>query len=109
MWHGVFAEARVQIAVKFRTEGEAYKLLYYLLTCRSLTYAQHMAKTLERAGITAIVAKVPQLISHTGCGYCVKVSAHWFSDALVTLKNAGLFPIRVYALYANGDYGEVGL
>ena len=84
-------------------------MVYYLLTCRSLTYAQRTAKALERAGITAIVTKIPQSISHTGCRYCVKVSARYFSDALAALKNAGLFPIKVYALYANGGYGEVGL
>ena len=84
-------------------------MVYYMFICRSLTTAQRTAKALERVGITAIVTRLPESISQTGCGYCVKVSARYFSDALVTLKDAGLFPIKVYVLYANGDYGEVGL
>lgn len=84
-------------------------MVYYLLMCRSLTYAQHTAKILERAGITAIVTRVPQLLSNDGCGYCVKVSSKNISNALVALKNAELYPVKVFVLYADGKYGEVSL
>jgi hypothetical protein len=84
-------------------------VVYYLLTCRSLTYAQRAAKALERAGITAIVTKVPQIISTDGCGYCVKVSAKHISNALVALKNEELYPIKIFVLYADGNYNEVSL
>lgn len=84
-------------------------MVYYLLTCRSLTYAQRAAKALERAGITAIVTKVPQIISTDGCGYCVKVSAKHISNALVALKNEELYPIKIFVLYADGNYNEVSL
>ncbi len=84
-------------------------MVYYLLTCRSLTYAQRTAKVLERAGITAIVTKVPQLLSSDGCGYCVKISSKNISNALVACKNAELYPIKVFVLYADGNYGEVSL
>jgi rhodanese-related sulfurtransferase len=82
-------------------------VVYYLLICRSLTYAQRAAKALEHAGVTAIVTKVPQLITSDGCGYCVKVSAKHVSNALVALKDAELYPIKIYVLYADGNYGEV--
>lgn len=84
-------------------------MVYYLLICRSLTYAQRTAKTLERAGITAIVTKVPQSISSDGCGYCVKVSAKNITNALVALKDAELYPIKIYVLYADGGFNEVRL
>ncbi len=84
-------------------------MVYYLLICRSLTYAQRTAKALERVGITAIVTKVPQLIASDGCGYCVKVSAKYISNALVALKDAELYPIKVFVQYADGNYGEVNL
>ncbi len=84
-------------------------MVFYLLICRSLTYAQRAAKSLEHAGITAIVTKVPQHISPDGCGYCVKVSSKNISNALVALKNAGLYPLKIYVLYADGNYGEVNL
>lgn len=84
-------------------------MIFYLLICRSLTYAQRTAKALERAGITAIVTKIPQTISSDGCGYCVKVSAKHVSNALVALKDAALYPIKIFVLYADGNYGEVKL
>lgn len=84
-------------------------MVYYLLICKSLTYAQRAAKALERAGITAIVTKVPQIISSDGCGYCVKVSAKHISNALVALKNAELYPLKIFVLYADGNMGEVNL
>ncbi len=84
-------------------------MIYYLLICRSLTYAQRAAKALEYAGITAIVTKVPQLIPTDGCGYSVKVSAKHVSNALVALKDAELYPIKIFVNYADGNYGEVNL
>ena len=84
-------------------------MIFYLLICRSLTYAQRTAKALEHAGITAIVTKVPQMISSDGCGYCVKVSAKHVSNALIALKDAELYPIKIFVLYADGNYGEVKL
>lgn len=84
-------------------------MVYYLLICKSLTYAQRAAKALERAGITAIVTKVPQIISSDGCGYCVKVSAKHISNALVALKNGDLYPLKIFVLYADGNMGEVHL
>ncbi|MEL4105940.1 DUF3343 domain-containing protein [Oscillospiraceae bacterium CM] len=84
-------------------------MVYYLLICRSLTYAQRSAKALERAGITAIITKIPQHVSSDGCGYCVKVSAKHLSDALVLLKDAALYPLKIFVLYADGNLGEVQL
>ena len=84
-------------------------MVYYLLICKSLTYAQRAAKSLERVGITAIVTKVPQNISSDGCGYCVKVSAKNISNALIALRNAELYPIKIFVLYADGNMGEVSL
>jgi hypothetical protein len=84
-------------------------VVFYLLICRSLTYAQRTAKTLERAGITAIVTKTPQIISTDGCGYSVKVSAKFISNALIALKNAEQYPIKIFVFYADGNFGEVNL
>jgi hypothetical protein len=84
-------------------------VVYYLLICRSLTYAPGTAKALELAGITAILTKVPQLASPDGCGYCVKVSSRNISNALVALKNAELYPVKIFVLYADGNIGEAEL
>ena len=59
-------------------------MVYYLLICRSLTYAQRTAKALEHAGITAILTKVPLHISPDGCGYCVQ---HFECPAIVMAED----------------------
>lgn len=84
-------------------------MVYYLLICRSLTYAQRSAKALEHAGITAIVSRVPAALSTTGCAYGVKLSAKYISNALVVLKNAGLHPLKIYVQYADGNFNEVNI
>ena len=81
--------------------------MYYLLICRSLTYAQRTAKALERVGITAIVTRIPQTITIEGCGYCVKLSAKNYANSLLVLREAELYPKRAFAQYADGDYAEV--
>lgn len=84
-------------------------MIYYLIICRSLTYAQKTARALERTGISAVILRTPQNLAVSGCGYCVKVSGKRFTDALIALKNTDLYPIKAYAQYTDGSYGEVGV
>lgn len=84
-------------------------MISYLLICKSLTYAQRAAKVLEHSGITAIIMRIPQALSADGCGYCVKVSNKSLTTALIALKNGELYPVKIYVLYADGNYGEVRL
>ena len=82
-------------------------MLSYLLTCRSLTYAQRTARALERNGIAAIVVRTPGEIAAGGCGYCVKIPERRLSETLVTLKRNGLSPARIYMLYSDDSLTEV--
>ena len=84
-------------------------MVYYLIICRSLTYAQRTAAVLERAGITAHIMRTPSSISHGGCSHSVKVSERRLSSALTVLGRVGLSPRSVYILSADGSYKEVGL
>lgn len=43
----------------------------YWISFRSLTYAQRASRALERKGLTASVARLPQGVSRQGCGYAV--------------------------------------
>jgi hypothetical protein len=84
-------------------------MIYYLIVCRSLTYAQRTASALERAGITAHVLRSPKSISGSGCSHSVKVSQRRLADALIVLKRVGLTPSRIYITNADGSYREVKL
>lgn len=80
--------------------------MQYILMCKSLTYAQRSARTLERAGITSTVSKAPSKTSKNGCAYCIKVSARVRAEALSILNNAGIPPSRVYRMSDDGTLQE---
>lgn len=82
-------------------------MVYYLIVCRSLTYAQRTAAVLERVGITAHILRSPKVIAGEGCGYSVKVAQRNLSDALRILVQAGFGPKRVFIMESDGSYKEV--
>ena len=84
-------------------------MVYYLIICRSLTYAQRTAMVLERAGVSAHIMRSPKSIDGEGCSHAVKVSERNLSLSLTVLAREGLSPRRVYISSANGTYNEVFL
>lgn len=82
-------------------------MVYYLIVCRSLTYAQRTASVLERAGISAHILRSPKSVSKEGCSHSVKVSQRRLADALVVLNRVGLPPLRIYITESDGSYREV--
>lgn len=84
-------------------------MVYYLIVCRSLTYAQRTASVLERVGITTHIMRTPKTITSEGCSHGVKISQRRLPDALTVLARAGLPPSRVFILDADGSYQEVRL
>ncbi|MGI6497678.1 MAG: DUF3343 domain-containing protein [Oscillospiraceae bacterium] len=82
-------------------------MIYYLINCRSLTYAQRAKRILERAGISAYITRTPQGLAKDGCSHSVKVSERRFEMAMEILKQVD-FPItRVYMSDGEGRYSEV--
>ena len=84
-------------------------MVYYLIICRSLTYAQRTAMVLERAGVAARIMRSPKSIDSEGCSHAVKVSERNLSLSLTLLAREGLSPKRVYIISADGTYNEVFL
>ena len=82
-------------------------MVYYLIICRSLTYAQRTAHVLERAGISGSVLRSPKLIAREGCGYCVRIPERRLTDALMVLRREGIPPKQVFLQSADGEYSEV--
>ena len=76
--------------------------MHYLLSFRSLTYAQRAARILERAGITGTVSRVPKAAATRGCAYCVIVAARHKDRALAILASAGITPERVLLRHPDG-------
>ncbi len=84
-------------------------MVYCLILCRSLTYAQRTAKALERAGISAYITRPPRAITGEGCGHAVRVPQRRLSDALRALARVGLPAQRVFVSESDGSYREVAL
>ena len=82
-------------------------MIYYLLTSRSLTYAQAAKNMLMRRGVSAFVTRTPQLLEERGCGYAVKVRAGDLTRALDALRSTAYAPVRVFRLRPDGAPEEV--
>ncbi|MBR1781792.1 MAG: DUF3343 domain-containing protein [Oscillospiraceae bacterium] len=84
-------------------------MVYYLIVCRSLTYAQRTAAALERAGISAYIQRSPKGVSSRGCSHSVKISQRNLNNALLVLRRVGLAPEQIYITAGDGSYREVSL
>ena len=84
-----------------------YAMLYYLIVCRSLTYAQRTAAALERAGITARFFRPPMGLTDRGCSYAVRIADGYLPTALERLRAEGLLPMRVFYAGSDGSFSEV--
>lgn len=84
-------------------------MLYYLIICRSLTYAQRTAAALGRAGITAHIYRTPRQIAGEGCSHCVRIRQRDLEDSMAVLRQADLPPKRVFLAEDGGGYQEVAL
>ena len=82
-------------------------MVYDLIVCRSLTYAQRGVRLLERAGISAYLVRAPRLIAQAGCAYCIKVSQRWLERAVELMREAKLVPRGIYQQLEDGSYEEV--
>ncbi len=80
---------------------------YYLLLCRSITYAQRMNGLLERSGITAPYYRAPAGLTDRGCSYAVRVGTEYFPAAVRILRAGGLAPMRMFYSAGDGAYREV--
>ena len=83
------------------------QMVYYLIVCRSLTYAQRTEAALSKAGISSRILRAPKSVDSEGCSHGVKVSERNLASALVILARAGLSPKRFFVVAEDGNYKEV--
>ena len=69
---------------------------HYLFTARSVTHAQRMAQELERSGIYVKMRRVGRELTNSGCGYTLQVPERRYTQAVDTLRIAGVRPVRVF-------------
>lgn len=81
---------------------------HYLIIARSVTYAQRMQRTLNRAGIRCQIFRAPRDLSDAGCAYAVRIQAADLAAALPALHRESLDPVRIFVAQ-RGVYREVAL
>ncbi len=77
-----------------------------LIVCRSVTYAQRMARALEKRGFSANMVRLPAGLPGIGCGYGVKIPGSQIAQALVSVKELGFPASRVFCEFQNGQMEE---
>lgn len=82
---------------------------YYLIMCRSLTYAQRAQRTLEREGLHGALVKAPQELSTGGCTYGVRLAAGKIEAGLRILRKTDLPLGKIYQYQPEGGFQEVFL
>lgn len=84
-------------------------MLYNLIVCRSLTYAQKTSSALERVGIPTRILRSPKAISEEGCSHSVRILQRDLPRALEQLNTQELTPKRIFVTAGDGNYQEVVL
>ncbi|MBQ9647397.1 MAG: DUF3343 domain-containing protein [Oscillospiraceae bacterium] len=81
---------------------------HYLLTARTITHAQRMARALEHTGVSAKIRRIGSGVTKNGCGYTLQVPERQYQTAADALRTAGLRPVKAFHV-VNGERREVDL
>ena len=58
----------------------------WLITFRSVTFAQKGEKALKNGGISCQLQRTPKLLSERGCGYCLRMQMKDAMSSIETIK-----------------------
>lgn len=75
---------------------------YWLITFRSVTFAQKGERVLREAGIDCTLQRTPRELSKQGCGYCLRVRAKEVMNAVELLRERQVSYSKTYALKDDG-------
>ena len=79
---------------------------HYIITFRSITFAQQGESVLRRGGIDCVLARTPKHLQERGCGYCLRIRPAKIQWAVEQLRQNRVGYVRVYAIRENGDTEE---
>ena len=81
---------------------------HYLFVARSVTHAQHMAKTLSDAGVFSKIRRAGTELTERGCGYTLELAPRSAARAAEICRAAGAAPVKVLRV-SGGVRQEVSL
>ncbi len=78
----------------------------FLITFRSVTFAQRGEWLLKTRQIPCQLHRTPKLLSERGCGYCLRLRQRYGEAAAMVLKQSGVPFGKVYLLEAEDEPRE---
>ena len=78
----------------------------YLITFRSITYAQRAEAALQRQGLRASVRRTPRWMEERGCGYALEVKLADSTHGATLLEQQGIPYKRIYRISPDGTIEE---
>ena len=74
----------------------------WLITFRSVTFAQKAERVLNKAGIGCILQRTPKILSEKGCGYCLRLQMQDAMAAVELLREQDVSYGKIYVLTEGG-------
>lgn len=78
----------------------------YLITFRSVTYAQRAERALERSNISCRLRRTPRWMEERGCGYAVEAKLTDLEQGIGILRQQGIPYRKSYRMTADGGVEE---
>lgn len=79
----------------------------YLITFRSITYAQWAEEAMKREGIRCVLRRTPRWMEQRGCGYAVEAKLADILMGTGILNREGIAYRKAYRLTESGSVEEV--
>lgn len=81
----------------------------WLITFRSVTFAQHAERALRRENISCQLQRTPKMLNSRGCGYCLRLREKDALYAVAILQGEQISYGKLYAISADGTPQEQSL
>ncbi len=81
----------------------------WLITFRSITFAQKAQWALGRRKIQCTIQRTPKALTERGCGYCLRLSEQDAPFAVTVLQREKLTYEKLYAIGESGEMEEQAL
>ena len=78
----------------------------WLITFRSVTFAQKAERALNQAGILCTMQRTPRELSQRGCGYCLRLRDSDAMAAAHLLREQQISYQKIYAFTHDGAIEE---
>ena len=79
----------------------------YLVTFRSVTYAQRGQQYLQKLGISCHLRRTPRELTSRGCGYCLRLRRQNILTVERLLREQAIPFERIYTIDENGKMEDV--